>query len=226
MCTSWVFVATDTACISATCPGVGGCAGAHTQQRRAGRHAGGAGEQSYKPCYSIKSQMQPGQACFSLCCTPRTNILFCLCLCSRPGMRAHQLVSKRCCVDACIQAVACSAAAVLLQVGFTVAAGLMARLASVFSLFDQPMQLAARPVPPHVLQVGLKRPPSTHASRVLLDPLPCFVAIFSISDMPSAWRGCDRVLCAQCMEHCVTMLTVVLAVSVACVRSACGSWEG
>lgn len=38
-------------------------------------------------------------------------------------------------------------------VGFTVAAGLVARLASVFSLFDQPMQQAARPVPPHVLQV-------------------------------------------------------------------------
>lgn len=41
----------------------------------------------------------------------------------------------------------------LLQVGFTVAAGIVARLASVFSLFDQPMQQAARPVPPHVLQV-------------------------------------------------------------------------
>lgn len=38
-------------------------------------------------------------------------------------------------------------------VGFTIAAGLVARLASVFSLFDQPMQQAARPVPPHVLQV-------------------------------------------------------------------------
>jgi hypothetical protein len=41
----------------------------------------------------------------------------------------------------------------LLQVGFTVAAGLVSRLASVFSLFDQPMQQAAKPVPPHVLQV-------------------------------------------------------------------------
>lgn len=43
------------------------------------------------------------------------------------------------------------------QVGFTVAAGLVARLASVFSLFDQPMQQAARPVPPHVLQVRASR---------------------------------------------------------------------
>lgn len=45
---------------------------------------------------------------------------------------------------------------VAVQVGFIVAAGLVARLASVFSLFDQPMhglQQVARPVPPHVLQV-------------------------------------------------------------------------
>lgn len=36
-----------------------------------------------------------------------------------------------------------------------IAAGTLGRLASVFSLFDQPMKDAARPVPPHVLQVGL-----------------------------------------------------------------------
>ncbi|WIA28636.1 hypothetical protein OEZ86_011173 [Tetradesmus obliquus] len=37
-------------------------------------------------------------------------------------------------------------------VGYMIAAGTLGRLASVFSLFDQPMKDAARPVPPHVLQ--------------------------------------------------------------------------
>lgn len=46
-----------------------------------------------------------------------------------------------------------AAAAVCVQVGFMVAAGMIGRLASVFSLFDQPMQQAAQPVPPYVLQV-------------------------------------------------------------------------
>lgn len=43
---------------------------------------------------------------------------------------------------------------VLPQVGYMVAAGMLHRLANVFSLFDQPVKDAARPVPPHVLQVG------------------------------------------------------------------------
>jgi hypothetical protein len=42
-----------------------------------------------------------------------------------------------------------------LQVGYMIAAGTLGRLANVFSLFDQPMKDAARPVPPHVLQVRL-----------------------------------------------------------------------
>eukprot|EP00775_Hariotina_reticulata_P010480 gene10480-10639_t len=37
-------------------------------------------------------------------------------------------------------------------VGYMVAAGMLRRLANVFSLFDQPMKDAARPVPPYVLQ--------------------------------------------------------------------------
>lgn len=40
-------------------------------------------------------------------------------------------------------------------VGFMVAAGTIDRLASVFSLFDQPMRDAAQAVPPHVLQVNI-----------------------------------------------------------------------
>jgi len=43
--------------------------------------------------------------------------------------------------------------AALCQVGYIVAAGMLRRLANVFSLFDQPMKDAARPVPPYVLQV-------------------------------------------------------------------------
>lgn len=38
-------------------------------------------------------------------------------------------------------------------VGFMVAAGTIGRVANVFSLYDQPIKDAARPVPPHVLQV-------------------------------------------------------------------------
>jgi hypothetical protein len=79
----------------------------------------------------------------------------------------------------------------LLQVGFTVAAGLMARLASVFSLFDQPMQLAARPVPPHVLQVSFKR-----LSRQLPMQSPCLLGLCMHVELHVVWLAM-----LQCCVH-------------------------
>jgi hypothetical protein len=87
------------------------------------------------------------------------------CFCSLPTVicaTRSSLIRHRSSCTTTVQHTSChtasharAIAALAVQVGYMIAAGTLGRLANVFSLFDQPMKDAARPVPPHVLQVRL-----------------------------------------------------------------------